>query len=248
VTTLSPKLSAGDVEMRHPSVSQQWDLPSFKRSVRQRVLSACHVIDRLPDGRGLLLTFDDGPNPEVTPHILDLLGEYGARAIFFVIGDRAERNSKLLKRIVDEGHVVGNHTYRHPLRAPKSLRFYYRELSRCQSIVEYHTGCRPNLFRPPFGSLSLSSLFVPRCVGLRTVLWSIDAGDWQVKRIEDATAAGLRFAEAASAGDIVLLHDDNPFVAGVLESALPRFRQRKLNFSGDVAQAILHPDGNEGAS
>jgi peptidoglycan/xylan/chitin deacetylase (PgdA/CDA1 family) len=190
----------------------------------------------LAGARGLLLTFDDGPDPVVTPAVLDQLAKYDARAVFFIVGNRIQRAPHLLRRIVDEGHVIGNHSFRHPLDRNPGLMGYYRDLVECQSILESHTGRRPALFRPPLGSLTMGSLLAPRLAGLRTLLWSVDVEDWKLRRDEDAVRAGHRLAETAGPSDVVLLHDDNSCVVTLLKTALPRFRERQIDLGKALCQ------------
>jgi peptidoglycan/xylan/chitin deacetylase (PgdA/CDA1 family) len=209
-----------------------WVSPA-KAAFKRCVLPLCGVTCQLAERRGLLLTFDDGPDPEVTPAVLDQLARYGARAVFFIVGNRIQRAPYLLRRIVDEGHLIGNHTFRHPLDRIPGLVDYYRDVRECQSILESYTGRRPTLFRPPLGSLTVSSLLAPRFAGLRTLLWSVDVDDWTLRRNDDATRAGHQLAEVTRPGDIVLLHDDNPCVVTLLKTALPRLCERRLNL-GDA--------------
>lgn len=98
------------------------------------------------------LTFDDGPDEEMTPKILDILKEHNLKATFFVIGNKASKNPELVKRIINEGHIIGNHSWSHectfPLQSPVDILF---ELQQCDSLVYSITGKRMLLFRPPFG-------------------------------------------------------------------------------------------------
>jgi peptidoglycan/xylan/chitin deacetylase (PgdA/CDA1 family) len=201
---------------------------SIRAAARKWVLAAFGVRERLAESSGLLLTFDDGPDPEVTPAVLDLLAKYNARAVFFVVGNRIPRAPHMLSRILDEGHAIGNHTHRHPLDRIPRLAEYYRDVAKCQETLESITGQRPKLFRPPLGSVTLGSLLAPRLMGLRTLLWSIDVDDWKLRHDADAVQAGNRLAESAGPGDIVLLHDDNPCVVTLLETAFPRLCERRL--------------------
>lgn len=220
----------------HPPESHQRRRFGLRAVVRKSLLAACGVRERLSEGSGLLLTFDDGPDPEVTPAVLDLLAKYDARAVFFVVGNRIPRAPHMLSRILAEGHVIGNHTYLHPLDRIPSLAEYCRDVKKCQVVLESLTGRRPQLFRPPLGAVTLSSLLAPRLCGLRTLLWSIDVDDWKLRREEDAVQAGHRLADATDPGDIVLLHDDNPCVVSVLETALPQLRERQL----DLDEPLSH--------
>ncbi len=225
---LSPSPSAPARNAAKPRPS------SIKAKIKERILDAFGVQRRLPEGNGLLLTFDDGPDPETTPAVLHLLAEFGAKAVFFIVGNRIPKAPHVLARILAEGHSIGNHTYLHPLDRVPPLAAYYRDVKQCQAVIESHTGRRPILFRPPMGRLTLGSLVAPRLAGLRTMLWSVDVDDWTLRNETDSVAAGRRLAASAAPGDIVLLHDDNPCVLTVLETALPQLRTRRL----DLGQAL----------
>jgi peptidoglycan/xylan/chitin deacetylase (PgdA/CDA1 family) len=106
---------------------------------------------------------------------------------------------------------------------------YYHDVKQCQRTLIGKTGSRPVLFRPPLGSLTPGSLLAPRVAGLRTLLWSLDVDDWRLRNESDAVQSGHRLAELARPGDIVLLHDDNPCVITLLETALPALCRRKLD-------------------
>ena len=153
----------------------------------KRSFTWTHLNGGLKDA--VLLTFDDGPHPQSTPRVLDLLKEHQARAIFFIVGARIQRAPHLLKRILDEGHALGNHSHTHPLEKQHWLGAYVRDLLRCQQAIEGLTRHRPRLFRPPLGTFSFTSLTAPRLIGLSTVLWSVSANDWGLKSSTEARAA-----------------------------------------------------------
>ena len=211
---------------------------SAKAAARKLVLSAFGAKERLAAEAGLLLTFDDGPDPDVTPAVLDLLARYDAKAVFFIVGNRIPRAPQMLSRILKEGHWIGNHTFRHPLGGTPSFIEYYRDVKNCQAVIESHIGQRPSLFRPPLGSLTFASLLAPRLAGLQTMLWSVDVDDWKLRRDDDAVRAGNRLAELAAPGDIVLLHDDNSCVVPLLETALPKLCDRQLDVTNALSRVV----------
>ena len=156
------------------------------------------------DGRRVALTFDDGPDPCHTPHVLDVLARHGCSASFFVLGEAAERWPRLVRRIADEGHSVGSHSYRHRRGWTMAPARFRRELERSQRLLEDLTGRSPRWFRPPHGSLTRSMVGEAKQLGMETVLWSRSAIDWGPFASRDAIARRL---ERTTAGDIVLLHD-----------------------------------------
>ena len=114
----------------------------------------------------VLLTFDDGPHPEVTPAVLDRLRKYGARALFFVVGSRISKAPHLLERILAEGHVIGNHSYEHRLEKDPRLISYLSDVRRCQRLLMNMTGVAPKHFRAPMGRQTAGALFGAAAVGL----------------------------------------------------------------------------------
>ena len=182
----------------------------------------------------ILLTFDDGPHSKITEAVLDRLKAYDARAVFFIVGRRIEKAPHILKRIHEQGHVIGNHTYIHSNDRQPWFLAYWRDVIRCQSLIEEHTRKRPKLFRPPSGRISLSSLLVPMLLRLRTVMWSLEGGDWNCRSPEHARLIGEDLARMIVPKDIVLLHDDNPSVLIILDILLPVLKTRNLDLSSGI--------------
>jgi len=176
--------------------------------------------------REISLTFDDGPDPEVTPRVLDLLDRYQAKASFFCIGENAAAQPELVKEIARRGHSVENHSYRHH----RAFAFFgisrlKREVDAAQSMVASITGRAPVFFRAPAGFRSpfLDSVLAPR--GLRYVSWTrrgFDAVSTDPRRILKRLTRGL------AAGDVLLMHDSAPVVLAVLPALLEQLSARGL--------------------
>lgn len=150
------------------------------------------------------LSFDDGPDPQVTPAVLDTLARHGARATFFVIGLALEAQPELARRMVKEGHTIGNHSWQHsPWQNFRGARWHEEELARGERAVAAFTG-GPVLYRPPIG---LKSPELGRAVwarGLTLVAWSLHARDtW----VHDPERIARRVLARVREGDVVLLHD-----------------------------------------
>jgi peptidoglycan/xylan/chitin deacetylase (PgdA/CDA1 family) len=153
----------------------------------------------------IALTFDDGPGPE-TPLILDALHEAGVRATFFLCGINVERHPEIARRIIAEGHEIGNHTYSHlrlPGRSPGRIAL---ELDRAQDVIEHHTGRRPTLFRPPYGLRWFGLFPILAREQMRTVMWSVNSFDWRAP----SNTITKRVIRRAAPGAIILLHDGVP--------------------------------------
>ncbi|HEX9945672.1 MAG TPA: polysaccharide deacetylase family protein [Thermoanaerobaculia bacterium] len=190
---------------------------------------------RLPEDaarRGeVSLTFDDGPDPEVTPRVLDLLDRAGARGTFFCIGRRAEAHPGLTAEIARRGHRVENHSHTHPhLFACYLGAGLRREVERAQDVLEAAAGRRPRLFRAPAGLRNPLLDRVLHRSGLRLVSWTRRGFD-AVGR--DPAAIARRLLRGLSPGDILLLHDGrayggNPLVLEVLPRVLDELTARDL--------------------
>ncbi|MBR3773850.1 MAG: polysaccharide deacetylase family protein [Alistipes sp.] len=151
------------------------------------------------------LTFDDGPDADSTPRVLDLLKHYDVRATFFVVGEQARQNPELIHRMVAEGHTVAGHSYYHlPQSTLWSSQRYTEELFRCNDVVARLTGLRMRLYRPPFGVTNPPIARAVKNLGLIPVGWSVRSLDTVTKdtdRVVDRVMRGLR------GGDVILLHD-----------------------------------------
>lgn len=167
------------------------------------------VISRLPsDGPLVALTFDDGPNPDATPPILDALGERGAKASFFILGRHAERWPAVVRRIADEGHAVCNHGYHHRKLHLKSPGYVRDDLERGTRAIVDACGVRPRFFRAPHGFRSPWVTAIAQSLGQRTVGWSRGVWDTSLPGVE---VIAERTVRAARPGAILLLHDGDGY-------------------------------------
>lgn len=155
------------------------------------------------DTNAVALTFDDGPGLD-TEAILDTLAERNLRAAFFVVGQQVQRYASIARRIVAEGHEIGNHSLSHPNFLSQSSAETREQLARTQRIIEDATGVTPSLARPPYGVKTPSYFAAARTLGLRIVQWSVAGFDWKPLSAERVAANVLR---GATPGAIVLLHD-----------------------------------------
>lgn len=154
-------------------------------------------------GRGIALTFDDGPDPKFTPQLLDLLKRYRIKATFFVLGAKAEQHPELIRRMHEDGHLVGIHNYSHRSNAIMSPWTVRQQLNRAAYTIENITGSKPLHYRPPWGVFNLFDFWLLQ--RYRIILWSVIVGDW-------VSAAGAdrikeRLLEACKEGAIIVLHD-----------------------------------------
>lgn len=149
------------------------------------------------------LTFDDGPDPIFTPRLLDLLKRFNMKATFFLVGSHAERHPDIVRRIYEEGHLIGIHNYTHKsnwLMRPKTVKM---QLKRTDDIIFEATGERPTFYRPPWGIVNLFDF--AKNSGYRIVLWSAMFGDWRSKTGSDKLVK--RMLRKLKPGEVMLLHD-----------------------------------------
>ena len=193
------------------------------------------TIRRTGDASTIALTFDDGPNPAITPPLLDLLDRHRVKATFFLIGAWVREAPSLVNDIAARGHALGNHTHTHPSLALRSGRRITDELDRCDDAIELATAQRPRWMRPPFGFRSpLLDGIVRRRGGAGVAMWSAWARDWKPQPAEPV----IERLRRARGGDIVLLHDgdhrvinsDRSHTIAALEYWLPRWKDSGIRF------------------
>jgi peptidoglycan/xylan/chitin deacetylase (PgdA/CDA1 family) len=165
---------------------------------------ALDVPRTLPED-GVVLTFDDGPHPEGTPAVLEILARADARAMFFLVGEQVERRPALVAQIVDGGHVVALHGYRHRLQLRLGRRSVRDDVQRGIAAVGEAAGAEPRWHRPPYGIYSPEGLSAAREAGLRPLLWSRWGKDW--RRFTTPSRIAARATANVRAGDVILLHD-----------------------------------------
>jgi peptidoglycan/xylan/chitin deacetylase (PgdA/CDA1 family) len=186
------------------------------------------VYTRVPASNAVFLTFDDGPDPNHTPRILELLERHGVRATFFLQGDRVESHGNIVRDVVAGGHTLGNHSYSHPSFAKITLQRQAEEIDRTNGLLSSFDGWKRHVFRPPYGHLSAATLALCALRWQRVALWTHDSFDYRL----DADAIVERFATlSVRAGDILLFHDDGAAGVAALDRLLPRWRGAGLEFA-----------------
>jgi peptidoglycan-N-acetylglucosamine deacetylase len=201
--------------------------------------------------RKLAITFDDGPNPKITPELLKLLEQHDVRVTFFMVGRFAHECPELVREIVVRGHVIGNHTATHAnlfWNTPTQIRM---QMQRCNEAIGTITGTTPKWFRPPWGMRNPWVISSAMGMGMRTALWTVLPGDWKVKppswliermepiaRRAKLSRGGTAHDSHAVYGDVLCLHDgdyrflnaDRRATVEALQYWLPRWRDLGLEF------------------
>ena len=160
---------------------------------------------RLPHERGVALTFDDGPHPQGTPAVLEVLAGTGATATFFLVGEQVDRFPSLAAEIADAGHEIAVHGYRHRLQLRRPPTAFGADLDRATAVIGETTGRAPTLYRPPYGIFSLPGLGAVRRRNLDPLLWTRWGKDWQAAATSRSISALV--CSALEPGDVVVLHD-----------------------------------------
>jgi peptidoglycan/xylan/chitin deacetylase (PgdA/CDA1 family) len=163
------------------------------------------TLARAREENAVALTFDDGPHPEGTPAILDVLAARDAVATFFVIGEQVQRRPELVREIAARGHAVALHGHRHRLQSRLRAPVLADDIARGLAAIEDAIGVRPTLHRPPYGIYSPSGLEIVRGLGLQPLLWARWGKDW--RRFTTPARIAARATRGVRPGDVILLHD-----------------------------------------
>jgi peptidoglycan/xylan/chitin deacetylase (PgdA/CDA1 family) len=192
------------------------------KAVAEAVLPSSIVVWRGREQRSrVALTFDDGPGP-LTMDYLDVLERLDARATFFLVGELCERYPELVRAIAERGHELANHGYTHRPFPKLGGRELSSELERTQALLPSLRRGRA-LVRPPYGAVSPASLLTCARRGFTTVMWSVNSGDW-ARHDPDEVARTFK-GESAAGGDIVLLHEGQPWTMKALPTIVGELKK-----------------------
>lgn len=202
--------AAGPVAPRSPRVPASYNAVNTSRPV-------------------MALTFDDGPHPELTPKLLDILRHHGVRATFYVIGRNVETYPEIARRIVSEGHEIANHTWSHPALPSLGAARLNQEIEKTTAVIQRVTGRRPTNMRPPYGAINerVRQAMI-RDHGLDVIMWSCDPLDW--KR-PGASVVAQRMVEGAAPGGILLAHDIHPGTIEAVPAVITRLKAKGYGFA-----------------
>src|SRR6266446_2584439 len=152
----------------------------------------------------IALTYDDGPNDPDTLRLLDVLAKHSVRATFFMIGRYVRQRPDIARAVAQAGHVIGNHTFTHPLLIFESEAQTRTQLVKCHQALQDAIGEHSSLFRPPFGGRRPATLRIARELGLQTVMWNVTGYDWNAP---PAAVIEKKVTRQIHGGDVILLHD-----------------------------------------
>jgi peptidoglycan/xylan/chitin deacetylase (PgdA/CDA1 family) len=171
----------------------------------------------------IALTFDDGPNDPHTLHLLDVLARHNVRATFFMIGRYVRQRPDLAAEVAKRGHIVGNHTFTHPLLTFQSMPRIREEITHCRAALTDVVGEHSNLFRPPWGGRRPGVFSLVRQLGLEPVMWNVTGYDWNPP---SADYIDQKVSRRIRGGAIVLLHDGGHAAFGADRSKTVRVVDR----------------------
>ena len=170
----------------------------------------------------------------MTPVVLKTLKDNDIRAMFFLVGCRAEKYPHIVREIAKGGHKIGNHSYFHYNDRVPGYSEYRSDILKCQEVIRNIAGVEPVYFRPPRGIISLPGLLAARSVGLRNIFWSLEGGEWGRNRNAGIDFIIQSIIRGAKSRDILLLHDDHAYVGDILDVILPALRQKNIDLNGGI--------------
>lgn len=197
----------------------------------QRQFSSFNASWLLENEKNVCLTFDEGYENGFTPQILDVLKDKQVSAIFFVTYDFAKDNPDLIRRMIDEGHIVGNHTYRHYTMDEVSEEVAREEVMFLHDYIQNEYDYSMTLFRFPKGEFSEQALGIVNELGYKSVFWSFAYADWDTQNQVDETKAFTTICESTHPGEILLLHAVSQTNADILPKVIDDIRQQGYEFT-----------------
>ncbi|MBQ2593299.1 MAG: polysaccharide deacetylase family protein [Candidatus Riflebacteria bacterium] len=229
-----PPVEIGNIELTpiYPSGIQQEKSESTSKSTYKKPNTTikqfkplsydecCKIIRSLEapaHKKYVALTFDDGPHHSLTPEILNILRDEGAKGTFFVVGNRAETYPDLISQIAAEGHDIGNHTWNHLSLAKNTTETGLKSLRKTNDLITGLTGKRCNIVRPPYGATSARVRSMLQDNGWHQILWDSDSRDWQNKNPDVIL---YRVMKSLEPGGIILFHDIHPGAAKMLPTLI----------------------------
>ncbi len=184
------------------------------------------------DDKRIYLTFDDGPTPQITPWVLDLLKQEQIKATFFCVGSQITKHPDIFKQIIDAGHQIGNHTFGHKNGWTTSTKNYVESIVKTEKVIESFN-VSSKLFRPPYGRLLPAQIKQLDRLNYKIIMWSVLSGDFSAKL--DPEQALTYLTKNTSAGDIIVFHDNRKAYKN-LKIILPAYikQLKKQGYSLDM--------------
>lgn len=183
------------------------------------------VITYRGQGKGIYLTFDDGPHPQNTVKILDVLEQYNVQATFFMVGEQIQENPQIAKEIVKRGHSIGYHSFSHVHINELTVQEFLFDLKQAKQLEKKYELNFRKLYRPPYGGLSIISCFILLVCRWQIIFWSRDSMD----SYESSSSVFKNLTiEKIEMGDIILLHDDYSKTIKTVEKLLFHYKENNI--------------------
>lgn len=244
----SPPVPAPVPALGHASVKAAPALPAMSMEIRRAVavdetaavvappvtkivFSRCEVPAPV-----IAITFDDGPNPDHTPRLLDMLKERHIKATFFMVGRCVVAWPHLVKRMAEEGHEVANHSWSHPLLTRLGSASLDSQIQQTHDAIIKACGIAPRHYRPPYGAIGMSQRkHIHEQFGYSTILWDVDPLDWKTPR--QSKKVQERILASTKSGSIILTHDIHGTTVDAMPATLDALMARGYQFA-TVSQLI----------
>ena len=225
----SEAITTGSWGLSFPSAGSAPNGPTSRETLRQ--YDAAYVGD--PEEKVLYLTFDAGYENGHTATILDTLKKHNVKAAFFLVGNYLQKNADLVRRMVEEGHIVGNHTMTHPdMSAITDPAAFKAELEGLETLFKEVTGKDlPKYYRPPQGIYSEENLKLAKELGYQTVFWSLAYKDWDNNKQPTAEYALGKLIPRTHNGAVILLHSTSQTNAEILDELLTKWEAEGYRFA-----------------
>jgi peptidoglycan/xylan/chitin deacetylase (PgdA/CDA1 family) len=216
------------VQAERPELTIYANLPQPSPAVAAPALrysyNSCNV-----DGPYIAMTFDDGPSPQLTPRLLDILKERGIKATFFVVGQNAAEYPDILRRMASEGHEIANHSWSHPALTKLGAEGFRKQIENANDAISRVTGKRPVLMRPPYGATSsILNKRLSEEYGLKVILWSVDPLDW---RYRNSNRVFNHIVQNTQPGSIILAHDIHATTVAAMPETLDALLSKGYKFA-----------------
>ena len=244
VSPLETKSDVNNTELL-TSINQEENLNNSDQLSLDTNLGRTRLKELLRDKISVVLTFDDGPHPNTTPHVLDILKKRNLKATFFVLGLQANKYPEIIKRIHDEGHIIGNHTYGHKNLAKLKPAEIKKEIEKTNNLIEKITGEKPKYIRPPYGSVNKAVISAINDAGMNMVLWTVDTKDWHSKNekaILKEVDRQLFITKGECIGGAILMHDIYPSTVRSLDPVLDKLAENSYKISSVNKLGITESD------
>ncbi|MGM0336895.1 polysaccharide deacetylase family protein [Enterococcus sp. AZ008] len=207
---------------------------NFSNEVKQGNFSSDDIIEE----KTVALTFDDGPDPNNTPKLLDILKQEKVNATFFVLGQNAQQYPEIVKVIANQGHEVGNHTYSHRNLSSLNIDELSTEITATDEVIKNITGEYPKYVRPPYGSLNRNAVQV---INRPIIEWSVDSEDWRSRNVEEIIK---KVQSTVYDGSIILLHDIHSETIQAIPTIIRILKEQGYAFK-NISNLLGNPIINE---